>query len=515
MVVLAEGDHLPNQAVNLFMDRGELVRDAPQIDALDRGHELEGQDGIEVLHDGAALPRGGGAHAHVILLVGGGGDAVHAGGMGMDLVLGDDGGRRILADHVAGVQAPVGSQKGGQAVRKGGVHHALQAALGDGAELRRGDAQKIHDQGHRLPMEVAAGDDGLVLREEDGVVGDGVHLRLQDAAHVGDGIPHGPVDLGDAADGVGILDPEVLGSFRRGAVLQEQADVFGHQALALLGADGVDAGVEGGKEGGEGLHGHGGGDVGQLGPPIQVVPHQGADGGHALGAVDEGQALLGQQMVGLDAGPRHGLGPGELLPLIPGFPPAQDHQGHMGQRRQIARRAQGALAGHHGGHALVEHVQQALDELPADAGVALDQSVGPQEHHGPDHFLREGVAHGHAVAQDQVLLELGALLMAHVHLGEFAEAGGDAVDPAILLQDLFHQGTGPVDGLITAFAQPHRGILSGNGHHLLDGQALSVHNDRGKGMVHIHGKHTSTKQFFSRIHTIILGRAGQFARENI
>ena len=125
VIVLQEGDHLADQVVDLFVDRGELVLDAPKIDGLDRRHELEGQDGIEVLHDGPALAGGGGAHAHVVLLVGGGGDAVHAGGMGVDLVLGHDGGRRVLADHVAGVEAAPGGQKGGQTVRKRGVHHAL------------------------------------------------------------------------------------------------------------------------------------------------------------------------------------------------------------------------------------------------------------------------------------------------------------------------------------------------------------------------------------------------------
>ena len=305
------------------------------------------------------------------------------------------------------------------------------------------------------------------------------------------------MDLGDAADGVGVLDAKILGGLRRGAVLQQEADVPGHQALAPLGPQGVDAGIESGGKGGQCLHGHGGGDVGQLRPPIEVVPDQGADGGHALGAVDEGQSLLGQQVIGGDARPRHGFGAGEPLPLVPGFAPADEHQGHMGQRRKIAGGPQGPLPGHHGGHALVEHFDETLDEFPPDAGVALHQGVGPKEHHGPDDLPAKGRACGHAMAQDQVFLKLGALLMTHVHLGKFPEAGGDAVYPAVLRQYLLHQGSGPIDGLIAALRQLHRSVESSHRHHLFDGQAFAVQNDRGKGMVHIHSKSTSTSDTVS------------------
>ena len=193
-------------------------------------------------------------------------------------------------------------------------------------------------------------------------------------------------------------------------------------------------------------------------------------------------------MIGGDAGPPHGLGPGQPLPLIPGFAPADEHQSHVSKGRQIAGGSQGPLPGHHGRHVLVEHGDEALDQLPPDAGVASHQGIGPEEHHGPDDLPAEGRACGHAVAQDQVLLKLGALLVAHVHLGEFAEARGDAVYPAVLRHDPIHQGSGPIDGRIAAFAEPHRGVIASHRNHLFDGQALSIQNDRGKGTVRIHSQ---------------------------
>ena len=96
-----------------------------------------------------------------------------------------------------------------------------------------------------------------------------------------------------------------------------------------------------------------------------------------------------------------------------------------------------------------------------------------------------------------MLATCGALLMTHVHLGKFPEAGGDAVYPAVLRQYLLHQGSGPIDGLVAVLRQLHRSVESSHRHHLFDGQAFAVQNDRGKGMVHIHSKSTSTSDTVS------------------
>src|SRR5699024_1249649 len=103
--------------------------------------ELVGQDGPGVLQDGARLPGGGGAHGDEVLLVGGGGDGVHRGRVGQDLVLRGHIGGGVLDDHEAAVDAAVGGEEAGQAVGEGGVDHALNAPLGDAGQLRAGDAQ--------------------------------------------------------------------------------------------------------------------------------------------------------------------------------------------------------------------------------------------------------------------------------------------------------------------------------------------------------------------------------------
>ena len=130
--------------------------------------------------------------------------------MGQDFILRSHGGGGVLDDHKAGIDAALGGEEAGQAVRKGGVDHALGAALGNTGDLAAGDAQKIKGQRHGLAVEIAAGDHRLVLQEQQRVVGDGVQLDLHTAADKLQAVPDGAVDLGDAAQGVGILHPGAL-----------------------------------------------------------------------------------------------------------------------------------------------------------------------------------------------------------------------------------------------------------------------------------------------------------------
>ena len=150
-----------------LVDGGEALpvgaEAAADVHGLTGGQQLVGQDGAGVLQDLPGLAGRRGAHGHEILLVGGGGDGVHAGGVSQHLVLRCHGGGGVLHDHIAAVEPALGGQKRRQPVGEGGVHHALGAPLGNAGQLRAGDAQKVKGQGHGLAVEVAARDDGFVL----------------------------------------------------------------------------------------------------------------------------------------------------------------------------------------------------------------------------------------------------------------------------------------------------------------------------------------------------------------
>ena len=110
------------------------------------------------------------------------------------------------------------AQEGRQPVVEARVEEQRHPPLADGAELRDGQLGEVERQRDRLAVEVAAADDEAVpgrqgvLRhvaasgEDERIVGRGVHLDVEDAVEVVEGVAGGAVDLGHAADRVGVLD---------------------------------------------------------------------------------------------------------------------------------------------------------------------------------------------------------------------------------------------------------------------------------------------------------------------
>ena len=73
-------------------------------------------------------------------------------------------------------------------------------------------------------------------------------------------------------------------------------------------------------------------------------------------------------------------------------------------------------------HAAVEHLKQGLHRGEADAGEALCQSVGTQQHDRAGHILREGSADAAGIGYDQVILQLVQILLGDRHIDKFTEA---------------------------------------------------------------------------------------------
>src|SRR5438309_2120637 len=96
-----------------------------------RGAErLECQDGLRIGRDLARALRAVPAHAVVVFLVGRGRQRVNAGGRRQQLIVGDQGGRCVLQQHVAGVEAGVPGQER-RKLREESGQHPEEAALRD------------------------------------------------------------------------------------------------------------------------------------------------------------------------------------------------------------------------------------------------------------------------------------------------------------------------------------------------------------------------------------------------
>ena len=162
----------------------------------------------------------------------------------------------------------------------------------------------------------------------------------------------------------------------------------------------------------------------------RVVVGQRADAGHELGPVQQGQAFLGAAARAV-RGPARASAVGardRARTVHRRLALADDDQRQVGQRRQVARGAQAAAGRHDRVHGRVEHRDQQLDDLDADAGEPDGQGVGAEHEHGPHDLVGQRIADAGRVATDQVALELGGLIGRDPDVGQVAEAGRDAVD---------------------------------------------------------------------------------------
>ena len=146
----------------------------------------------------------------------------------------------------------------------------------------------------------------------------------------------------------------------------------------------------------------------------------------------------------------------------------------MGQGSQVAAGAKGTLLRNNGMDAFVEHIQHGLDSAQADAGVPPGQGVAAQQHGGADYLCGQGLAHGAGMADNQIPLEGGGLVLGDKGIGEFSEAGGEAVDHRLFRQLFVHIGAGFIDSLFGFRRQLHALAVPGGGDDLFQGKALSV-----------------------------------------
>lgn len=106
------------------------------------------------------------------------------------------------------------------------VDHALGAAFGDVCNFRAGNAHKVERQCHRFAVEVAAGDNRFIVREEQRIVGDCVKLDFDFIFDIVQCIADGAVYLRDAAQRVSVLYAVVLAVGKDFGAFGEQGRSF-------------------------------------------------------------------------------------------------------------------------------------------------------------------------------------------------------------------------------------------------------------------------------------------------
>src|SRR3989475_9826538 len=116
-----------------------------------------------------------------------------------------------------------------------GVHEGGGPTLRERAEDREAEAEEAEGLGEVWAVEVPAAQALPGVREDQGVVRRGVDLDLQHLSRVMDGLEARPEDLGDAPEGVRVLDAvRALVALHDLAVLEELYHVPRHEVLPHL-----------------------------------------------------------------------------------------------------------------------------------------------------------------------------------------------------------------------------------------------------------------------------------------
>src|SRR2546423_12960771 len=106
------------------------------------------------------------------------------------LVVRRQGGGRVLEQHVPRVEARMPGEEGGQLGEEAG-EHAEEAPLGNTAELAEADARGVERERQRLAVEVPAGEYGLIVGEDERIVGARIELHREHPPQVVDRVVAG------------------------------------------------------------------------------------------------------------------------------------------------------------------------------------------------------------------------------------------------------------------------------------------------------------------------------------
>jgi hypothetical protein len=316
--------------------------------------------------------------------------------------------------------------------------------------------------------------------EDEGIVGHGAKFGRDDPADMINRIHRGAEHLGDRAQRVGILHAGIVllvGGDDLGAFEQAE-DGAGGAHLAGLAADLVEAVVEESVRGAAGVERHGGRAMGGAGEMIDIGEHEGADGAHHVGAVDEGEPFLRLQFDRGEVCAGQRVRPRKVLTLICRFAFAEQDEGGVGEGREVARGADGPPGGDDGRDAGVQQVEDALNEVGPGAGMAPAEAGGLDEHHRANDIVGQRFADAGGVGADEVVLDIAELFGVDADAGEGAEAGVDAVDRLFAGGVLINDGAGAVDAADGVVAECDGAMVAGDVGDFFDGERSAGEDER-------------------------------------
>ena len=215
-------------------------------------------------------------------------------------------------------------------------------------------------------------------------------------------------------------------------------------------------------------------DVRGLGKVLGGHQRHYAHGAHRGRAVVQGESLLRPELHRLEPRRLERFGSEHDAPLITHFSEPQQREREVRERAEIAAGAHRPLRRDNRGNSQVQKCDELMQRREADTRKPPDETVDPQQHHGPRDLLGERLADAAGMALQEILLQQATILAGDVHRGEVAEARGDAVDNVVGVLPGFNGGGRLLHlpgGLFVQFDSPP---VARDAEHILEGKRHPV-----------------------------------------
>jgi hypothetical protein len=256
----------------------------------------------------------------------------------------------------------------------------LDALVGEVDYLGDSDTQEVEGYGEGDDVEVAYGDYGLVVEQNERVVARRVELDLHRAAGVGVGVVASAVGLGHAPEGERVLQVARRAWTPQVATFEQLPQPVSRPRLARVGPHPGRLGVDGRKVRPVGFQGERRGNVegvekvGHVGEDQRAVTHRDPVGAY------ERETLLRFQVHGLESRRPQGLRAGQPAILVVGLSTSDQDLPDLRHLGQVGL-SHGAPGANNGMDPGVQGVEESLDELGPHPHAALGHAVRPRGHH--------------------------------------------------------------------------------------------------------------------------------------
>ncbi len=203
-----------------------------------------------------------------------------------------------------------------------------------------------------------------------------------------------------------------------------------------------------------------------------------------LRAVDEREPLFRLQFDRVEPHLRQRVGAAQDRSIADtGEPFAHEHEGQVGERREVTAGANRATARDHRMDAAVQQLQEQFQGLAPDAGESLRQHIRAQRHGGTHRPRRQRFSDAGRMTAQQVQLQRGQRLARDGRLRERTEARIDPVDRCVASRLPFHHRARSVDAHDRAAIQSDRHRPIRNVDELFEREGVSVEKKHRTGRI--------------------------------